>query len=70
MCVYSVSSLHKTVSNHWVKNHKDERDRASGTCGKQERCVQGCAGEPEGKRPLGEPKRRWEDNIKISIQEV
>ena len=22
-------------------------------------------GNPEGKRPLGKPKRRWEDNIKI-----
>ena len=25
---------------------------------------------PEGKRPLGRPKRRWEYNIKIDIQEV
>jgi hypothetical protein len=27
-------------------------------------------GKPEGKRPLGRPKRRWEDNIKIDIQEM
>ena len=27
-------------------------------------------GKPEGKRPLGGPRRRWEDNIKIDIQEV
>jgi hypothetical protein len=27
-------------------------------------------GNPEGKRPLGRPRRRWEDNIKIDIQEV
>jgi hypothetical protein len=27
-------------------------------------------GEPEGKRPLGRPRRRWEDNIKINLQEV
>jgi hypothetical protein len=25
---------------------------------------------PEGKRPLGRPRRRWEDNIKMNIQEV
>jgi hypothetical protein len=25
---------------------------------------------PEGKRPLGRPKRRWEDNIKADLQEV
>ena len=27
-------------------------------------------GKPEGKRPLGRPKRRWEDNIKTGLQEV
>jgi hypothetical protein len=27
-------------------------------------------GKPEGKRPLGRPRRRWEDNIKINLQEV
>jgi hypothetical protein len=25
---------------------------------------------PEGKRPLGKPRRRWEDNIKMDLQEV
>jgi len=25
---------------------------------------------PEGKRPLGRPRRRWEDNTKIDLQEV
>ena len=27
-------------------------------------------GKPEGKRPLGRPRRRWENNIKINLQEV
>ena len=27
-------------------------------------------GKLEGKRPLGRPRRRWEDNIKTVIQEV
>ena len=27
-------------------------------------------GKPEGKRPLGRPMLRWEDNIKMDIQEV
>jgi hypothetical protein len=27
-------------------------------------------GKPEGKRPLGRPRLRWEDNIKIDLQEV
>jgi hypothetical protein len=27
-------------------------------------------GKPEGKRPLGRPRRRWEGNIKMDLQEV
>jgi len=27
-------------------------------------------GKPEGKRPLGRPRLRWEDNIKMALQEV
>jgi len=27
-------------------------------------------GKPEGKRPLGRPRRRWEDKIKTDLQEV
>ena len=27
-------------------------------------------GKPEGKRPPGGPRRRWEDNIKMDLQEV
>jgi hypothetical protein len=27
-------------------------------------------GKPEEKRPLGRPRRRWEDNIKMDLQEV
>ena len=27
-------------------------------------------GKPEGKRPLGRPRRRWENNVKMDLQEV
>ena len=27
-------------------------------------------GKPEGKRPLGRPRRRWEDNIRMNLREV
>jgi hypothetical protein len=27
-------------------------------------------GKPEGRRPLGRPRRRWENNIKINLWEV
>jgi len=27
-------------------------------------------GKPEGKRPLGRPRRRWEDNFKMGLKQV
>jgi hypothetical protein len=33
--------------------------------GKGEVCTK-----PEGKRPLGRPRRRWEDNVRVYLQEV
>ena len=38
--------------------------------GGEERRIQGFGGEPEGKRPLVRPRGRWEDNIKMDLQEV
>jgi hypothetical protein len=32
--------------------------------------VQGFGGKPGGMRPLGRPRYRWEDNIKMDLQEV
>ena len=43
---------------------------ACGTYGGRERCAQGLVGKPEGKRPLGRPRCRWEDNIKMDLDEV
>ena len=34
------------------------------------KCVQSFSGEPGSKRPLGRPRRRWEDNIKMDLREV
>jgi hypothetical protein len=27
-------------------------------------------GKPEGKRPLGRPRHKWEDNIKLDLKEI
>ena len=43
---------------------------ACGTYGGGESCAQGLGGETEGKKPLARPRRRWEDNIKMDLQEV
>jgi hypothetical protein len=43
---------------------------ACGTYKRGKRCAQGVVGKPVRKRPLGRPIRRWEDNIKMDLQEV
>jgi hypothetical protein len=43
---------------------------ASGTYDGGEKCAQGFGGKPEGTRPLGRSRRRWEDNIKMDLEEV
>jgi len=45
-------------------------DRTCGTHGGGERCLQGLVGRPEGNRPLGRPRSRWEDNIKMDLREI
>ena len=44
--------------------------RARSTYGAIQKCIQGLVGKPEEKRPLGRPRRRWEDNIKMDLREV
>jgi hypothetical protein len=43
---------------------EDELGRACSTNGGEE------LGKPEGKRPLGRPRRRWVDNIRIDLRET
>jgi hypothetical protein len=45
----------------------------SGTCGthgERKGVYRFVVGRPEVKRPLGGPRRRWEDNIKLSLREI
>ena len=41
-----------------------------GRYGGRERCAQGFGGETRGKETIRETKARWEDNIKVDLQEV
>jgi hypothetical protein len=38
--------------------------------GKRRSVYRVLVGKPEGNRPLGRPKPRWEDNIKMNLQEL
>jgi hypothetical protein len=44
--------------------------RTCGAYGGGKRVHRVLVGKPEGKRSLGRPRRRWEDNIKMDVEEV
>jgi hypothetical protein len=52
------------------KIEKDEIGRACSAYGERRGVYRVLVGKPEGKRPLGRPRHRWEDNIKLDLQEV
>jgi hypothetical protein len=44
--------------------------RACSTNGAKRNVYRTSVGNPEGKRPLGRPRRRWVDNIKMDLREI
>ncbi|KAJ4432213.1 hypothetical protein ANN_20829 [Periplaneta americana] len=56
-----------------IRNIKSRRLRWAGhvaRVGESRNAYRVLVGRPEGKRPLGRPRRRWEDNIKMDLREV
>jgi hypothetical protein len=49
-----------------------EEDEVGGTCGTNEKrnVYRLLVGKPEGRKPLGRPRRRWMDNIKMDLLEI
>ena len=52
------------------KIEKNEMGWACGLYGVERGAYRVLVGKPEGKRPLGRPRRRWVDNIRMDLQEV
>jgi hypothetical protein len=52
------------------KSHKYERGGACNTHVDKRNVYRNLLGRPEGKKPLGRPRRRWEDNIKIDVGDI
>ncbi|KAJ4450659.1 hypothetical protein ANN_02088 [Periplaneta americana] len=56
-----------------IRNIKSRRLKWAGhvaRMGESRNAYRVLVGRPEGKRPLGRPRRRWEDNIKMDLREV
>ncbi|KAJ4444111.1 hypothetical protein ANN_05900 [Periplaneta americana] len=71
--------LHNTELHGWytssgiIRKIKSRRLRWAGhiaRMGESRNAYRVLVGRPEGKRPLGRPRRRWEDNIKMDLREV
>jgi hypothetical protein len=75
-----LSDLNKTFKLHNEELHnldslmiKSRKMRLAGhiaRIGEKRNAYKILVGKPGGKRPLGRPKRRWEDNIKIDHREI
>jgi len=63
--------LYSSANIIWVIQSRKIRWAGHVECVGEKRCVyMVLVGKPEGKRPLGRPKRRREDNIKMDVQKV
>ena len=61
------------TSSNIIRNLKSRRLRWAGHLARMEQSINAyriLVGKPEGKKPFGKPRRRWEDNIKIDLREV
>jgi hypothetical protein len=64
--MYSLPNIVRVVKSRrmrWAGGHVARMGEGRGVHGV-------LVGKPEGKRPLGRPRRRWEDNMKMDLQEV
>ena len=63
-----ICTPHQILFGDQIK--RNEMGRACGMYGRHERLIQVLVGKPDGKRPQGRPRCRWEANIKMNLQEM
>jgi hypothetical protein len=68
----SLSTQTVLITKYYSGNQieKNEMGGARSTYGEKKGAYRILVGTPEGSRPPGRPRRRWEDNIKMDLQEV
>ena len=69
--MHSAINSVKPLNIVWeIKSRRRRWGRACSAYGRQGKFTQGYSVETWGKRPLGRPTRRWEENIKMELQDV
>jgi hypothetical protein len=53
-----------------IRKVKSRRIRWAGHVARKRKAYKVLAGKPEGRRPLGRPRRRWEDGIRMDLREI
>jgi hypothetical protein len=63
--LYSSPNIVRVIKSRRMRwsGHVARMGEGSGVC-------RVLVGRPEGKRPLGRPRRRWEDNMKMDLREI
>jgi hypothetical protein len=65
--------FHNLYSSSDIRQMKSRRMRWAGhvaRMGEERKVYKVLVGKPEGKRPLGRPRRRWEDGIRMDVREI
>ena len=62
--------MHKGMNGPLQGNLKEFNTLFCTSMGEERGVYRVLVGKPEGKRPLGRPRRRWVDNIRMDFQEV
>jgi hypothetical protein len=65
-----IKELHVLYASPNIRVINQEEYEHVGGMGERRGAYRVLVGKPKGKKPLGRPKRRWEDNIKVDLQEV
>jgi hypothetical protein len=71
--VWRLKYFSYVILTQYLAGDKIEENEMGGACstyGEGRGVYRVLVGKPEVKRPLGRPKRRWEDNIRMDLQEV
>jgi len=65
-----ISTLYSSPNIIWVNKSRMSWVGKIARMGERRGACRVVVGKPEGRRPLGRPRRRREDNIKMDLQEV
>jgi hypothetical protein len=57
-------------SSDIIRQIKSRRMRHVARMGEERKLYKVLAGKPEGKRPLGKPRRIWDDGIRMDLKEI